>query len=181
MPVLKPKKCKYCKLEFTPTKPLQMVCSYKCGIEYGKAVIKSKQSQEWENQKKSIKERLKTHSDYLKELQVIFNKYIRLRDKDQPCISCGRELKGKYDAGHYFSVGAYPNLRYDENNCFGQCVHCNQHKHGATIEYGLRLPDRIGLDAYNKLIEEKDKPFKLTVPEIVELKKIYKEKIKALS
>ena len=32
---------------------------------------------------------LKTASDYIKEAQVAFNAYIRVRDKNKQCISCG--------------------------------------------------------------------------------------------
>lgn len=178
--ILKPKKCKYCKFEFQPKRPLESVCSQKCAIEYAKAKQRLKVEKEWKTEKKDLKERLKTHSDHLKELQVIFNKYIRLRDKDKPCISCGRALKGKYDAGHFYSVGSYPNLRFNENNVHGQCVHCNQHNHGAMIEYNLRLPERIGQYAYDELERTRNVPLKLTVPEILELKKLYKDKIKTL-
>ena len=45
---------------------------------------------------------LKTHKDYIQILQkLFFNTFIRLRDKHQPCISCGKPLEGKYDAGHF--------------------------------------------------------------------------------
>ena len=33
---IKPKKCKVCKIEFTPTKPLQQVCGFKCALELAK-------------------------------------------------------------------------------------------------------------------------------------------------
>ena len=127
--------------------------------------------------KKESKEKLKSRTDHLNELQVIFNKYIRLRDKDKPCISCDRPLIGKYDAGHFMSCGSHPNLRFMETNVHGQCVHCNQHKHGNIFEYSLRLPKRIGEYEYNGLLAEKDKPLKLTLPEIIELKNYYKAKI----
>ena len=99
---------------------------------------------EWKKRKKVIKEELKTHSDYVKELQIVFNKYIRLRDKDKPCISCKNMLKGKFDAGHFYSVGNYPGLRFNEDNVHGQCVHCNQWRGGNLHEYKDNLKIRIG-------------------------------------
>jgi hypothetical protein len=173
---LKIKKCKFCKLDFMPTRPLQYVCSNVCASHY--AALKSKEKAKKE--KKEAKEKMKTRTDHLKELQVIFNKYIRLRDKDKPCISCDRPLPSKYDASHFFSVGSYPNLRFNENNCHAACIFCNQHKHGNILEYSLRLPKRIGEYEYNGLIAEKDKPLKLTLPEILELKEVYKAKIKGM-
>lgn len=56
-------------------------------------------------------------------LQEIFNEYIRLRDKDRPCISCG-EIK-TLQAGHYWAVGGYDGLRFDEDNVHGECAGCN--------------------------------------------------------
>jgi len=98
-----------------------------------------------------MRERIKTRQEHLKELQVVFNSYIRERDKGTLCISCERPLKAKYDAGHFYSVGSYPNLRFDERNVHGQCVECNQHKHGNLIEYGERLLTRIGKQATDEL------------------------------
>ncbi len=49
--------------------------------------------------------------------------YIRERDKGRPCISCGT---GKPEqAGHYWSGGNYPALKFDEKNINGQCFVCN--------------------------------------------------------
>ena len=72
---MKSKKCKVCKESFTPDKPLQVVCSYMCGLHYSRGVIIKKKKKD----KSEAKEKLKTKSEYLKELQAIFNKYIRLR------------------------------------------------------------------------------------------------------
>ena len=54
------------------------------------------------------KEKLKSRSDWLKDLQRVFNEFIRLRDADLPCISCGRYHQGQWHAGHYRSVGGLP-------------------------------------------------------------------------
>lgn len=173
---IKPKKCKSCESLFTPSRPLQIVCSAGCAAKYS---YKKKKEQE-KKEDKVKREKLKTHSDHLKDLQIIFNTYIRERDKGKNCISCDVPLTGKYDAGHFYSVGAYPNLRFNENNTAGQCVHCNRHKHGNINEYVLRLPNRIGLDNYNKLIEDRLKPLKLSLGEIEVMKIKYRELTKML-
>jgi hypothetical protein len=129
---------------------------------------------------REMKAKLKTRQDYLKELQKVFNAYIRERDKMYTCISCMKPLRGKYDAGHYFSVGSYPNLRFNEANVHGQCVECNQHKHGNLIEYGARIIFRIGIKEYEALHEAKNGRLSLTVDEIQEQIKIYKAKLKQL-
>ena len=80
--------------------------------------------------------------------QKAFNAFIRQRDKDKGCISCG----GSVDhAGHYFSQGRYTHLRYDEMNVNGQCVGCNNFKHGNLIMYRMGLIQRYGEDAVNEL------------------------------
>ena len=123
-------------------------------------------------------ENTRTRTEWLSLLQIVFNKYIRLRDAGKPCISCDRPLGKVFDAGHFLSVGRYPNLRFDESNTNGQCIYCNQHQHGNQIEYGLRLPLRIGQDAYNRLMNKRGDALKLTLDEIKELIKVYKLKIK---
>lgn len=127
-----------------------------------------------------MKERIKTRTEYLRELQQVFNQYIRLRDRGKPCISCGKSLQGKYDAGHYYSVGSYPNLRFHEDNVHGQCVECNQHKHGNLIEYGINLPKRIGAKRMDELANLRAGLLKLTKDEIVEQIKLYKQAVKNL-
>ena len=173
---MKKKKCKICKLEFEPLRPLQMVCGYKCANEY----TKQQKQKQWNKEKKVLKEKLMTKKDYLNLAQKVFNTYIRLRDKNKNCISCDKPLVGKFDAGHFFSVGAYPNLRFNENNVFGQCVHCNRDKHGNIKEYDLRLQKLLSDTEYQKLLEDRNKPLKLDIEEVKELIKLYRKKIKEL-
>ena len=53
----------------------------------------------------------KTLPKLKKECQVVFNAFIRERDKDLPCISCGRKLG--LQAGHYYPTQGYDGLRFD--------------------------------------------------------------------
>jgi hypothetical protein len=50
--------------------------------------------------------------------------------------------------------------------------------HGNLFEYSIRLPERIGEDAYQKLLSSKGEKLHLSIPEIELLKTIYKNKIK---
>lgn len=163
----------------------EQVCSVECSIEVIQSkTFKRKHEKEIRIknaiEKKKILEKLETHSDWLRKLQKVFNAYIRERDKNKPCISCNKPLVGKIDAGHCYSVGAYPNLRFNEDNVHGQCVHCNQHKHGNIHEYMSNLPKKIGQKAFERLQSERSKPLKLTIPEIKELIESYKQKVKTL-
>ncbi|MEN2908551.1 hypothetical protein EFIBHEMM_01788 [Mannheimia haemolytica] len=125
-------------------------------------------------------EKLKSRRDFEKDLQKIFNKFIRLRDKDLPCISCGRYHQGKYDAGHYKTVGGNPELRFNEDNCHSQCVPCNRHLHGNIVNYRVNLIEKIGLERVEFLERKDHPPLKLTIEQIKDLIKVYKAKCKEL-
>lgn len=173
----KEKVCKTCKLKFIPDRPLQYLCSWNCASSYAKKQIIKKEKINLIEKKKD----LLTHKDYLKMLQIAFNTYIRKRDEGKPCISCNNILRGKFDAGHFYSVGGYPNVRFNEINVWGQCVHCNQHRHGNIHEYAKRLINLIGHKSFNDLeIEAHQKSNKLTIEEIKEKIKYYKLKTKQL-
>lgn len=73
--------------------------------------------------------------------QQVFNAWIRERDKDKGCISCGGEVQ---HAGHYLSAGHHGHLRFNENNVHGQCLRCNNFLHGNLINYRIGLVKRIG-------------------------------------
>lgn len=174
---IKTRKCKHCKEPFVKQRALQYVCSPLCGIEYSKSIRDKQQRKD----KINGIEKLKTRTDHLSELQTIFNRYIRLRDRDKPCISCDTTNDIKYDAGHYFSVGHYPELRFNEDNCHKQCSkNCNTSKHGNLIEYRPRLIAKIGVERFEKLEALKGVRVNLSLPEIIELKTAYRLKIKGL-
>ena len=151
---LKPKTCKGCGDKFVPDRPLQVVCSVPCAWAYaGKENAKTDR-----RLTRAAKAKLKTRAQWMKEAQAAFNKFIRLRDAGQPCISCGRvEVEwtrgGAWDCGHFLGRGAYPELRFEELNAHKQCKSCNggsakYAKKGRTVskEYQARLIERVGQD-----------------------------------
>ena len=119
------KKCKHCKERFNPVHFNQKFCFKD---ECKQVWIETEKAKQWVKRKKELKEELETVQSLMKKAQKVFNEFIRLRDKDKPCISCGRELKGKFDCGHFWSSGGHKFLTFNEWNCHGQCVACNQHK-----------------------------------------------------
>lgn len=172
-------RCKICKYKFEVKIFNQKTCfDPVCVLAWSKEV-KAKQ---WKEQKKVIKESLKTKKDYEKELETIFNKFIRLRDKDLPCISCGKPA-GQYTltAGHFHPAGTYKNIRFNEDNVHGQCwFNCNKNKHGNLSEYRPALVLKIGQDRVNEIDRLRNIPAKFTVAEIKEMKIKYKDLIKKL-
>lgn len=174
---VKPEACKVCTAEFTPQRMGQKTCADPvCRTEWKRQIEMRKQAL---REKREQKERLKTRQDWLKEAQSVFNSFIRERDRDLPCISCGRHHTGSYDAGHYRSVGAAPQLRFDERNVHKQCVPCNQYKSGNAIEYRLGLSARIG-SASVELLEASNEIKRWTIDEAKEIKATYKAKLKEL-
>ena len=151
MAKVRSKKCKVCEQEFIPRNRFQKACSIECAIKLSR---KNAQEEHDRAEKKKLKERkikLKSRAEWLREAQEIFNKFIRLRDKNEPCISCGRYHQGQWHAGHYRSVGACPELRFCELNVWKQCSPCNNHKSGNAIEYRINLVKRIGAEKSNGL------------------------------
>jgi len=173
------KLCKNCKEPFKPTyNSVQQVCSFECSIELSKTLSEKKKAKEWNKEKKKRKEKLKTNSDYLKELQIVFNKWVRLRDQGLNCISCQKPAK-KENAGHYRSVGGNPELRFEPLNNNLQCEYCNTYLHGNLIDYRINLIKKIGLEKVEWLEGYHD-PKKYTTEELKGLKVMYKLKIKQL-
>lgn len=170
------KKCKNCREPFTPIRSsLEKFCQKDECLRVFVAETKEK---EWKKRKAKKKEELMTVQDYVKIAQQVFNKYIRLRDKDRGCISCGKPLVGKFDAGHMYSAGGHWSIRFNEYNVNGQCVECNQHKHGNVLEYRQGLIKRYGWDIEVKLHTEATKTRKYSIEELKEIIATYKQKIK---
>lgn len=82
-----------------------------------------------------------TQPTLLKKAQKVFNAWIRERDKDKGCISCGAEID---HAGHYLSQGHHSAMRFNEMNVNGQCLRCNNFLHGNLINYRKGLVQRYG-------------------------------------
>ena len=150
-----------------------MVCSALCGYLYSKR-------KEAKKEHKIAKESLLTHKDYIQLLQKVVNTFIRLRDKDQNCISCDITLQGKkYDAGHFYPT-TYQVLRFHEDNIHAQCVRCNRDLHGNQVEYMPRLEKKIGVDRLQWLHAHRHDRLDMSIPEIQEKIKEYKKKIAEL-
>lgn len=77
----------------------------------------------------------------IKKAQEVFNRWIRQRDQDKGCISCGGEV---HHAGHYLSAGHHGHLRFNEVNVNGQCLRCNNFLHGNLINYRQGLVKKYG-------------------------------------
>lgn len=179
---VKPKKCRACKAEYQPRSTTQTACGPVCAYQLSIAKREDKAAADMKAERKAIKERreaIKSRSQWAREAQAAVNAFVRERDKDLPCISCGRFHQGSYDAGHYRSVGAMPALRFDLANIHKQCVPCNQHKAGNILEYRIGLVARIGAQEVARL-EANHAPKKYDIAELKAIKADYRAKLKAL-
>ena len=171
---MKPKKCKVCKNEFTPIyTTAQSTCSLNCAIEH----TAQKKSKAWNERKRILKDELTTVQDLMKVAQQVFNKYIRLRDEGNLCISCGKIPK-KGNAGHMYSAGGYFNVRFDERNVHLQCEYCNSFLSGNLLPYRENLLAKLGYEEFERLSVDAMKTRKFTREELKEIIEIYKQKIK---
>ena len=187
----RPKKCKNpaCGISFPPQRLGQAVCSPKCGLaikDVNQAKARKSLAQVERREIKVRKEKLKSRADHLREAQAAVNEFVRLRDAHLPCISCDSLPNdhdlitgSRWDAGHYRSVGACPELRFEPLNIHRQCVKCNRNLSGNAVEYRIRLVLRIGADKVAWL-EGLHPACKYTVEEIKAIKAEYREKSREL-
>lgn len=166
MKAARQRKCRECREWYRPAATTQKACSIRCAQAIGRREVEKKQAREqaeavrqakaerkekraWIRKKK---QELKTAKQLTQDLQPVFNKWVRVRDADKPCISCGRydhEIPdhftgGKVDCGHYRTVGGNPELRFEPLNAHKQCKHCNKDLAGNVVEYRKGLVVRIG-------------------------------------
>ncbi len=185
-------KCTGCGDRFPPgdliSVPAGKFHSWECATQYAtdkknKPKIKKIADKVAKKDIKKRKEALRGLPWYKKEAQKWFNKFIRLRDHQLNCISCGRKLAekygGAYDAGHYRTVGANPEMRFNEDNCHAQCVYCNRNLSGNVTNYRIGLVHRIGIKRLD-LLEGYHAPAKYTIDDLKEIIATYKAKCKEL-
>lgn len=80
----------------------------------------------------------------IKKADLKFHAFIRNRDEGLGCICCAGKNYSEIQAGHFYSAGNYPGLRYNELNVHGQAKTCNYYKSGNLNEYRLNLIKKIG-------------------------------------
>ncbi|MGM8381154.1 recombination protein NinG [Enterobacter hormaechei] len=137
--------------------------------------------------RKAKRESFKSKSQWDKEAQSAFNRYIRIRDEGKPCVSCGNPLIGKsnyltgsaIDASHYRSRGAASHLKFNVFNVHSACTRCNRQLSGNAVEYRIRLIDRIGLERVERL-EADNAPRRFDVTYLKRVKAIFSRRANAL-
>lgn len=180
---IKPKKCRCgCGRTFTPRSSTQVAYGWECALKIAeKARVKREQAEKKIERKaiREAKEKIKTRRDWMKEAQQAVNEYVRERDKDLPCISCGRHHQGQWHAGHYLSRGAHPELALDPRNIMRQCAPCNTHLSGNQVNYRKGLMERHGADLVEWL-EGHHEPKHYSIDDLKAIRDEYRAKTKEL-
>lgn len=180
---LRLRKCtiKSCRKPFEPRSMTHKVCGPECAQELA-------QLERQKAERKADKEKLakfKRKADHVADCQKAFNAWVRFRDRNLPCICCGRRASstsltgGAWDAGHYLSRGSHPHLRFDERNVFAQLKGCNRPGGTTAASFRAGVISRIGLAAVEAL-EADHEPRHYTVDELIALTAHYKQKLKEL-
>jgi hypothetical protein len=178
--IVKPKKCSECGGEFRPFRTTQSVCSTACAIKDAATKAKKKEAKEWKVEKARRVDKMKTRTQKINEVRPVFQRWIRHRDKDQPCISCPATFADEWHGGHYFKAELYTGIIFNELNCNKQCKRCNKFGQGMQAEYRIGLVKRIGEAAVLELESIKDalRVYKWSDDELSEIKKKYTAKLK---
>lgn len=121
-------------------------------------------------------------------LWQIFSKFIRRRDCLRTtgnifwglCFTCDKRQNFKQlEAGH-FLPGRSNGILYDEKGVHAQCKECNQYKHGNQHIYRERMILLYGIKVVEEIEKNKDKVFKFTKEELIEMFLTYKSRFNKL-
>lgn len=170
--------CPKCYPDFIMNTDAGKIIFYKSVLPKAKSNLKK----ESKAKDKAARENLKTLGQYEAEAKKSFQKFIRLRDEHQNCISCDKPYSDIWDGGHYKKAELYSGVIFDERNCHKQCRYCNHYLSGNEANYRNGLTTRFGED-YVLELEKKaleTRQYKYTKQELVEIKKMYDLKINSL-
>lgn len=185
--------CKVCKTRFKPEKIYQWWCNEEHRIEYAVLVMKDKRRRDEASevkrrrekereQRKELKVRkinAKPKAYWIKQAQQAVNAFVRARDSNLPCVSCGTTSAAQWDAGHYRTTAAAPQFRFDPRQIHKQCSVCNQHKSGNIVPYRVELIKRIGIETV-EAIENNHERRSYTVEELKGIRDYYRLELKRL-
>ena len=172
-------------------------CDFSCASKHGMKLSTAAKKRQLAKKEKSErvamasrKEAVKPKSKFLSEAQASYNKYVRIRDYADNCISCdktreeietaqGWKVGGCWDAGHFMTRGAKGQLRFVLFNVHKQCKSCNGGSDqfsakAATVgaKYRINLIKKIGLPKVKSL--ENNNELDLNKGDIEYLKRVKK-------
>jgi len=173
------KRCPHCK-KYNQTKDtlkvnISFFCNIDCATSYafknkekGRKIKHAKQKKEFQANDTKLRK---------KAAVMACHAYIRARDVNNGCITCGAPLTDvKFDAGHFFkSTNSY--TKFMEKNIHGQCVSCNQYNGGREREYEHALIEKYGEITVKALKKLRTKKITRTASDYLEIEKYFKSKL----
>ncbi|MCR5270523.1 MAG: recombination protein NinG [Prevotella sp.] len=141
----------------------------------------------FDNTEVKVKKPCEDRAKHIKELDAVFQYYIRLRDSKPngicQCISCGKYVPfAKIQAGHFRSR-MHMSTRWNEMNVNGECETCNLELRNGDhlLDYRRNLVKKIGKKKVEWIEGYCNTPVKWCDFEIVLMIKDYCKKCKSLS
>ena len=156
--------------------PLARVCSVPCARRVGPLTRKAQKGDL--RAAKARLDELRPLNYWRKQAQTAFNAWIRWRDRDEPCISCGTTDTPQWDAGHWLSRGAHPELAFDERQVRKQCSRCNDFLSGNQLAFRAGLVRLIGLEAVQE-IEGPHEPKRYRKDDYIGIRDTYRARLRA--
>lgn len=179
----KKRKCVYCKERFDIEMGSVLPVGFFCSKDHIFLYANKKRPQTVKKINNERKKEFKKNdiSFRKKQAQTVFNAYIRKRDEQLDCVSCDKKNDGSHQrhASHFRSVGACPELRFNELNVHASCAQCNSMKSGNILEYRIRLIKKIGEEKV-AWIESQNYARKYTCEDYLKIEEEYKRKLKEL-
>lgn len=146
-PLLRMRKCANCPEKFRPFSSLVKWCSAECGASLGLKKLEKQKAREHRAKLADAKPLM----HWIKLTEAVVHAYIHARDRGKPCISCGTRRTVQWEAGHWLTKAARPEIRFDPRNINLQCHRCNDHLSGNQAAYRIGLVERIGEEAVQEL------------------------------
>lgn len=149
-----------------------------------KATIKGKQKAEKEQRKRTKEEResMKSIARLIQEAREPFQKWIRFRDANEPCISCGTTKAKIWHSGHYLKAELFTGVIFNPTNVNKQCERCNTFLNGNESEYRIGLVKKYGEMAVKELEEAANhlREYKFSRDEIKSIKTKYQKLLREI-
>lgn len=170
---VKIKLCKVCGKQLKEGS-LTKFCTKKCQ----ELVAKEKRAKTREKKKNSI-------SSLEKKLDIVFSRYVRLRDALKTtgsndnllCYTCDKLTPYSESQNMHFVSRRHKGLRWTEDNCKWGCAYCNVILKGNYIEYVRRMQKEYGIEFVDQLIAFSKTPYKVTREELQNKIEYYEHKI----
>lgn len=189
----KHRNCKVCNERFKPETIYQWWCNDEHRADYAVLVMQDKRRRDQASELKRRREKereerkeLKVRkinaqpkSYWIKQAQQAVNAFVRARDSNLPCVSCGTTSAAQWDAGHYRTTAAAPQFRFDPRQIQKQCSVCNQHKSGNIVPYRVELIKRIGIETV-EAIENNHERRSYSIEELKGIRDYYRLELKRL-